>query len=334
MISENLLEVHNLGKSFRTHHRGDSLWETFRSVFARRYIERQVLHDLTFDVGAGEVLGLVGLNGAGKTTAIKILSGVLHPDTGQVRVLGENPWNKSRKLRMSSALIMGQRFQANPDLTAYDSFRFFGIMYDLTPEEIRHRAGFLAELLGMNQDDLTKQVRRLSLGQKMKVELILSFLHFPRIAYLDEPTLGLDCISQSAVRDFLKSYVVEKKAAIVLTSHYFKDIEELSNRLFLLHKGRCLFYGQTDALRECLPRSARVFVKLLSPLLEEDLVELGIIMPSGNCDGRVFEYEFVCSCDSVSNLISRLVHKYGISEISIEEDDLESIVRRLYERDV
>jgi len=182
--------------------------------------------NISFAVNPGEILGLIGLNGAGKTTTIKMVSRIIKPDSGTIKVLGCDPFLRSRHYRKRVALVIGQKGQLNPDLSIIDSVKLYASIYSIDKSEALQRARMMAEELKLAEEDLQKQVRSLSLGQRMKGELILSFIHLPTIVFLDEPSLGLDFITQRAIRNYLKNYKRRYGASIILTSHYITDIEE------------------------------------------------------------------------------------------------------------
>lgn len=213
-----------------------------RGLFNRQYITKTALKDVSLEIKQGEMVGLIGANGAGKTTLVKILAGIIHPSGGSVSVMGHDPWNRDNELRKQMALIMGQKAQLWYDLPALDSYLLLKEIYQI-PEGIYHQQiEFLADVLQI-KDQLKIQVRKLSLGERMKVELMGALLHRPNVVYLDEPTIGLDLMAQKAVRKFLKNYQKEFKPIILLTSHYMEDIKELCPRVILIKSGELIFDG-------------------------------------------------------------------------------------------
>ena len=242
----NVIEVENVSKTYKTHIKGGILSDLFQH---RKYMYIAAVHDVSFSVGESEIFGLIGLNGAGKTTLIKLVAGVMKADTGNIAIMREDPFKKSIQYRNTVSLIMGQNNQLNTDLTIMDNILFMAAMYRIHQDVAIQRTVAMREKLMLAEEDLRKQVRMLSLGQRMKGELILSFLHLPKIIFLDEPTLGLDFMAQNAVRHFLADYVQQHKASIILTSHYIKDIEELCERVLILFKGGTIYCGSVEELK-------------------------------------------------------------------------------------
>lgn len=328
-----LIEVKDLCKSFKTHYRDESLVGSIKSFFNRKYQNIEILKGLNFSVKGGEILGLIGLNGAGKTTTIKILAGVLNKTSGSLNILGLDPWNKTKEFKKSISLVMGQRFQANSDLIPKDIFKFFSIMYGLDHETYLIRSEMLCKMLGLTKNETNKQVRQLSLGQKMKVELVISMLHFPKVIFLDEPTLGLDFISQKTIRVFLKKYAKDNNAAIILTSHYFKDIEELSDRIFIINKGTEIFSGDIKQLKKESMQISTVTIKSSEELSFSyfDISEEFNI--SKNVEDDTYIYIVNIEKERTSEFLSSAYKEYNsIIDISIEEDSLECIIDNLYKR--
>ena len=205
------------------------------------------LANITFSVSHGEILGIIGKNGAGKTTLIKILSGIMVPDSGEVEVMGTNPFKRIKSYRNSVAIIMGQKSQMDEDISIYDNALFMASIYGINRETADIRISSLSSKLGLTTQ-LKQQVRTLSLGERMKGDLLIAFLHTPTIIFLDEPTIGLDYSTQCSVRSFLKEYVKQNNASLILTSHNIDDIKELSDNILILNEGKQLFLGTISEL--------------------------------------------------------------------------------------
>jgi ABC-2 type transport system ATP-binding protein len=247
MPAQPAISVNGLRKVYRAHKKAPGLWGSVRSLFFRKYEEVVAVDDISFDVAEGELVGFLGPNGAGKTTALKMLSGLLHPSGGKATVLGYTPFERKYPFLREISLVMGQKNQLWWDLPAYDSFLLNIELYRLDSEKARKRIDELAEWLEVT-DKLRVQVRKLSLGERMKLELIAALLHEPRVIFLDEPTIGLDVVSQRRIRAFIRDYSQRGNTTILLTSHYMADISELCRRVVVIGKGRLLYDGELSAL--------------------------------------------------------------------------------------
>ncbi|MGH2377183.1 MAG: ABC transporter ATP-binding protein [Candidatus Limnocylindria bacterium] len=246
-MSDRVVEVRDLRKVYRVHEREEGLAATVRSLYRRRYREVLAVDGVTFDISAGEVVGFLGPNGAGKTTTLKMLSGLLFPTSGMARVLGHAPFGRDHGFLRQITLLMGNRTQLVWDIPAADSFRVLQEIYSLPEDRYRATVTELTELLDL-EPLLHKPVRNLSLGERMKVEFAAGLIHSPRIAFLDEPTLGLDVSMQVRIRRFVAEYNRRTGATILLTSHYMDDVVALCKRVLVIHHGRLLYDGDLSAL--------------------------------------------------------------------------------------
>ena len=237
-----MIKVENLHKTFKVHKKEPGLKASGKSLFSRKWIEKKALVDVSLSIGEGEILGLVGANGAGKTTLVKILSGIIHPTSGTTHVLGFNPWERHNDFRKQIALIMGQKAQLWWDLPAEDCFLLLREIYQIPKKQYEENLSFLSNTLNIS-DQMNIQIRRLSLGERMKMELIAALLHNPRVVFLDEPTIGLDLTAQRAIRQFLLNYRQKHRPAMILTSHYMEDIEQLCERIIILRQGSVVYDG-------------------------------------------------------------------------------------------
>jgi len=244
---EAVVHVAGLEKVFKVPEREAGLRASVASLFKRRWRDVRAVDGVSFEVGAGEVVGFLGPNGAGKTTTLKVLSGLLHPTGGEARVLGHVPWKRERDYLRRMTLVMGNRNQLQWDLPALDSFELNRAIYRLPREDFRTTRDELIELLDIG-DLVRKPVRQLSLGERMKVEVVGSLLHLPQVLFLDEPTIGLDVTMQKRIRSFVAAYNERFGATVLLTSHYMADVEALCKRVIVIHHGRLLFDGRLDAL--------------------------------------------------------------------------------------
>ncbi|MEK6580517.1 MAG: ATP-binding cassette domain-containing protein, partial [Bdellovibrionota bacterium] len=243
-----MIQVQGLTKTFRFHTKGAGLKGSVRALFFRKWQEKQALKGVSLNVSPGEIVGLVGANGAGKTTLVKALAGIIHPTSGTAQVLGFTPWERNNAFRKQIALIMGQKAQLWWDLPAEDCFLLLREIYQIPDKDFKERLSFLTHHLNVAKE-LNIQMRRLSLGERMKMELIAALLHHPKVVFLDEPTIGLDLTAQRAIRDFILKYRSEFKPAMILTSHYMEDIEKLCERIVIIREGQFVFDGSLKKVK-------------------------------------------------------------------------------------
>lgn len=239
------ISVDQLAKNYRVFEKEEGIAGAVKSLFVRKYKEVEAVKGVSFTVEEGEIVGYIGPNGSGKTTTLKMLSGLIRPTYGTVEVGGFVPSERKKEFKKMFSIVMGQKNQLWWDLPAQESFELFRAVYEVDKKTYLKRKDMLTELLEVG-DLLDKPVRTLSLGERMKMEIIGSLLHNPRLLLLDEPTLGLDIISQQKIRNFLKEINKEEKTTIVLTSHYMKDIEELCGRMIVINKGSIIYDGNLE----------------------------------------------------------------------------------------
>src|SRR5436189_4561912 len=247
-----VIEVQGLTKSFRTYKKNPGLSGAIRGLFHREYATTLAVKDVSFTIEEGELVGFLGPNGAGKTTTLKMLSGLLYPTSGAARVLGYVPWERKDGYRRQFALLLGQKNQLWWDLPARESLELNAKIYGIESATFERTVAEMTELLAV-KDKLNVSVRELSLGERMKMELIAALLHQPKVLFLDEPTIGLDVVSQKTVREFLREHNARRKTTILLTSHYMADIQALCKRVVIIDHGTIFFDG---SLSEVVDRFA------------------------------------------------------------------------------
>jgi len=319
-----MIEVRNLSKTFRVYTKEPGLVGSMRSLVKRKWIDKQALDQVSLNVAPGEIVGLVGANGAGKTTLVKLLAGIIHPSSGSINVLGFTPFERAAEFRRQIALIMGQKAQLWWDLPAADCFVLLREIYQVAPHLHRERVEMLVEALGV-RDQLKVQIRRLSLGERMKMELIAALLHQPRVIFLDEPTIGLDLSAQAAIRSFILSYSKEFRPAIILTSHYMEDIERLCERLVLIRNGRFVFDGALSTITARFDQSRYITIHTEQPAQESTLGELrkrGIEIIT-SVDGEI---KLRTDRRRVAETISNALATLAIRDLKIESTDLGTII--------
>jgi ABC-2 type transport system ATP-binding protein len=239
------IETKDLKRVFKTYQKPEGLMNSIKGIWNREYAEKVALNSTTLSLEQGKIIGLVGANGAGKTTLLKMLSGLVVPTSGEARVLGFKPWERDYDFLRQISILLGQKNQLWWDISPMDSYALLARIYDLEPNAARLKVHELAEVLNCTHV-LNTQLRRLSLGERMKMEIIGSLLHDPRVLFLDEPTIGLDIVAQESIRNFLQKYVKEKQPTVILTSHYMDDIATLADKLLLISQGNIVYQGTVD----------------------------------------------------------------------------------------
>lgn len=319
-----VIRVKNLKKHFKVHEKEAGLKGSIKSLFKRKYRNVKAVDDVTFEIEQGELIGFIGQNGAGKTTSLKMLSGLLYPTEGEVSVLGFKPWERKSEFQKQFSLVMGQKNQLWWDLPPIETFNLNKEIYEIKESTYKKTLATLVDLLEV-QDILKVQVRKLSLGQRMKCELIAALLHNPKVLFLDEPTIGLDVVMQKTMRDFIKKYNAEFKATIILTSHYMEDVKQLCKRVVIIDHGKIYFDG---LLQDVIDRYARN--KILTVVFEEvvnrkDLETIGEVKEFEGPQAKIL----VARKDTARKSIE-LLQKFNVDDINIEEPPIEAIIREVF----
>ena len=323
-----VIQVDQLSKSFRTYKKEPGLAGAVKGLFRRKYETVHAVQEISFAIEEGELVGFVGPNGAGKTTTLKMLAGLLYPTSGAARVLGYVPWERPDGYRRQFALLLGQKNQLWWDLPARDSFELNRHIYGLEREDFERTVQELAALLGV-EDKLAVMVRELSLGERMKMELIAALLHHPRVLLLDEPTLGLDVVSQKTVRDFLRHHNAATRTTILLTSHYMADIEALCERVLIIDHGRLFFDGRLDEVLQRHADDKLITIELGpgGPPPHDRLARHGEVLELSPARLRLRVRR-----DQVIPVCKALLDELPVKDIDIEDPPIEEIVRRLFAR--
>jgi ABC-2 type transport system ATP-binding protein len=323
-----MISVENLSKTFRVHKKEPGLWNSARSLIRRKWHEVHALKSVSLNVGPGEIVGLVGANGAGKTTLVKCLAGVIFPTSGSAQVLGFTPWERRDGFRRQIALIMGQKAQLWWDLPAGDGFLLLREIYRIPEAEYKSSLEALAAALQIT-DKLTTQIRRLSLGERMKMELIAALLHKPKVVFLDEPTIGLDLTAQRSIRDFLLRYRESHEPAMLLTSHYMKDIEKLCRRIVIIREGEIVYDG---GLRQVLDRYATHKQITVSWDSLDSQAPPADILPPALGEIHVREPGLLKAKvprQKIAEASALLLQRLAATDLSVEEEDIGTIIEAL-----
>jgi len=323
-----MIEVRNLTRVFRTYKKQPGFWGGVKGLFKREFEETAAAKDITFDIAEGEFVGFLGPNGAGKTTTLKMLSGLIYPTSGTARVAGYDPTKRENAYRRLFALVLGQKNQLWWDLPAIESFNLIRAIYGLDPADYKATLDELVALLDVGKK-LNVMVRELSLGERMKMELIAALLHRPRVLFLDEPTIGLDVISQRAVRQFLRDYNRRHRVTILLTSHYMADIKELCDRVIVIHKGTKIYDGALDRLENAGGARKKIITFLPGGTEFPDTWQSQHGETKRDADTGKFTVR--ASSDQVVALSQEILGTGPVADITIEDIPLEDVIAELFQ---
>jgi ABC-2 type transport system ATP-binding protein len=321
-LSDAAVHVDGLTKIFKVPEREGGLGAALRSVFRRQWREVHAVDSISFDIPHGEVVGFLGPNGAGKTTTLKMLSGLLYPTSGEPRVLGYVPSRRERDYLRQMTLVMGNRNQLQWDLPALDSFELNRAIYRLRREDFLETRDELIELLEIG-DLVRKPVRNLSLGERMKVEVVGALLHLPRVLFLDEPTIGLDVTMQKRIRNFIAEYNRRHGATVLLTSHYMADVEALCKRVIVIHHGRILFDGDLSALSNQFAA-----YKTIEVALADGAVPLDAYGEVLERDGDRVKLR-VPKADT-ARVAARVLSEQQVADLTIEDPPIEDVIELVF----
>jgi ABC-2 type transport system ATP-binding protein len=319
-----IIEVEGLTKIYRTYRKEQGLWGAIKGLGKRTYDEVRAVDGVSFRIDEGEFVGFLGPNGAGKTTVLKMLSGLLYPTSGKARVLGFTPWERHDAMKRQFSLLMGQKNALWWDLPARESLELNRAIYGIDPAKFRRIVGELSELLDVT-DKMNVMVRELSLGERMKMELIAALLHSPSVLFLDEPTIGLDVISQKKVREFLRAYNAERPIVTMLTSHYMQDIEELCARVIVIDGGRIFFDGPLEKIVDRFATDKILGLEFENRDAARRFEGMGAVVEQTDLTVklRVPRAEVAAVC-------RRAFDAYAVRDISVQEVPIEEVIAQLF----
>ncbi|MCC7352375.1 MAG: ATP-binding cassette domain-containing protein [Anaerolineae bacterium] len=320
------IEVANLAKYYYVHQKEPGLAGSLRSFVRRKYTDVRAVDGITFAIEPGEIVGFLGPNGAGKTTTLKVLSGLLYPTSGRATVLGYVPHHRAKEYLKRITLVMGQKQQLIWDLPAMETFLVNQAVYEVESAQFATTLAELTEMLEL-APLLKKQVRKLSLGERMKCELAAALLHRPQVLFLDEPTIGLDVNMQANVRQFVADYNRRYGATVILTSHYMADVTALCKRIIIIDKGKILYDGDLPALIARLSPYKVVKVTLAEPLADGRLAAYGQVQARSD-----LEAELLVPRESTSQVAARLLMDLPVADVTIQEPPIETIIGQIFTR--
>lgn len=320
-MSELVIKTNQLARSYRTYRREPGLLAAMKGLFSKTSVVKHALLPIDLEITRGQIVGLVGANGAGKTTLLKLLSGLIFPTSGTASVLGYTPWERPNPFLRQISLLLGQKNQLWWDIPASDSFHLLVEIYDLDKTATLKRVEELAARLDCLHV-LKVPLRRLSLGERMKMELIGCLLHSPKILFLDEPTIGLDVVAQTNIRQFILEELKGKDVTIILTSHYMDDIALLADRLLLMSHGAIAYDGTVDHFMSLTPSTKRLVADFTMPLIEELALSPNLKIPLG-----ALSFDRSLSSEELFDALKIITSLAPIRDLKIEEPDFEDVIR-------
>ncbi len=320
-----IIEVENLCKTYRVFRKQKGLIGAVRGLIRREYKEVRAVDGVSFTIEPGEMVAFLGPNGAGKTTTLKMLSGLIFPTSGTARVLGYVPWERADAFRRRFSLVMGQKNQLWWDLPAADSFELHREIYSLPRDNYQRTLGELIELFQVKE--LTRQpVRELSLGERMKMELIASLLHQPQLLLLDEPTIGLDVVAQVTIQKCLKEYNSQRGVTMLLTSHYMRDVEALCNRVLVITHGQVVYDGALAQITEQFGRSKLVRLQFAEDICAENLADFGDVT---RCEGPVVDLKV--ERERLPHVLEAILSSYTVLDMNVQDPPLDQVIARVFQ---
>ena len=323
-----MITVEHLKKDFTYYKKHTGLKGSLHNIFHRESLTKEAVRDISFSVGKGEMIGFLGPNGAGKTTTLKMLSGILYPTGGKVEVDGYVPWERKNEFKRRISIVMGQKNQLWWDLPASDSFYLNKCIFGVDDGSYRDIIMELSELLDV-KELLNVQVRRLSLGERMKMEILAALIHRPDILFLDEPTIGLDILSQKKIREFLKAYNEQWKTTVIITSHYMADIEALCDRTVIINQGQLVDDGKLGDINRILGEKKLLSVKTSAAVGVESWKAFGVVRELNEA-GPVLEVPQ----EKVKEVLGAILSGFAVEDFTVTDIPLEESIARFYQKEV
>jgi ABC-2 type transport system ATP-binding protein len=324
-----IIKVENLSKIFKKPIRGEGLSGMIKSFFSRKYEEVRAVDGISFEIEEGEIVGYIGANGAGKSTTIKMMCGILHPTSGSVRVAGLDFEGNRQKINRQMGVVFGQKTQLWWDIPLIETFKILKSIYEVSDEEYEERFGYLCDLLDM-KPFLNQTVRSLSLGQRMRADFAAALIHSPKIVYLDEPTIGLDVLVKDKIRGAIKELNKKYNITVILTTHDMKDIEELCSRIIIIDKGKILYDGKLTDIKYRFGNTKTIYIPSNITLDGGALKEkFGEVTVEAADDRQAIK--FSQNDVDLDDMLLYLINNYHIKDFKIEDISIEDITKKLYE---
>lgn len=322
-----IIETRGLTRAYETYIKPEGLLNSVKGFWNRKTEAKVALHPTDLTIEGGQIVGLVGGNGAGKTTLLKLLSGLIYPTGGEARVLGFKPSERKAEYLRQVSILLGQKNQLWWDIPAADSFDLLARIYDIDSNEAKRRTRELAEILQCSEL-LHVQLRRLSLGERMKMEIIGSLMHRPRVLFLDEPTIGLDIVAQTTIRTFLADYVEREKPTVILTSHYMDDISKLADRLLLISQGKIVYDGTVESFMVKAERRQKLTLKFITPPTSDIEIAKGITVSAGAAG-----LDVELPVEEIAPAIQKTMAFTAVENLKIQEADFEDVIHGFLEKE-
>lgn len=322
------IEVKNVSKTFKVSKRASGVPGMVANLFVPKFEKKQAVKDISFSIEQGEMVGFIGPNGAGKSTTIKMLSGILYPDSGEIKVNGFVPYKQRKDYVGSIGVVFGQKSQLQWDLPVIDSFELLKAIYRVPDEVYRKNLNRFTEMLDMG-GFLNQPVRQLSLGQRMRADIVAALLHSPKIVFFDEPTIGVDVVGKEKIREFIRELNAEDQVSMLFTTHDMQDIEKTCKRLIIIDKGSKVYDGSLSGVRETYGTTRQLDVEFqeaceIAPMKDVEIRRL----EDGN--GRKMRFEFENKKVQIQELMNVLLANYDVKDLYISEPEIESIIRKIY----
>ena len=325
-----LIEVKNLKKEFKKPVRKEGVIGYIKSLFSRKYTSLYAVNDVSFSIDQGEIVGYIGANGAGKSTTVKMMCGILHPTSGSVTIDNKDILKYRKQINKEIGVVFGQKTQLWWDIPLIETFKILKSIYEISDEDYNERFKFLCDLLDLN-DFLDQNVRSLSLGQRMRADFAASLIHNPKILYLDEPTIGLDVLVKDKIRKAIKILNKKYKTTIILTTHDMKDIEELCSRIIIIDKGKILYDGNLENIKYKFGNIKTIIFKNNAKFNKDELIKEFKTISIKENDSNDILISFSLNEVNLDNLLLSLINKYKVEDFKINDISIEDITKELYE---
>ena len=324
-----LIEVKNLSKVFKKPIRGEGLIGMVKTLFSRKYEEIKAVDDISFNIDSGEIVGYIGANGAGKSTTIKMMCGILHPTSGQVVIDGMTFDKKRRDINCNMGVVFGQKTQLWWDIPLIETFKILKSIYEISDEDYNERFNYLCDLLDL-REFLDQNVRSLSLGQRMRADFAAALIHSPKIVYLDEPTIGLDVLVKDKIRKAVKELNRKYNITVILTTHDMKDIEQLCSRIIIIDKGKILYDGSLQNIKFKFGNTKTILLPKNITLNEEFTLKFKDIEVTTTDENIVLKFSL--NEVNLDDVLLELINNYHVADFKIEDISIEDITMKLYEK--
>lgn len=326
------ITVENISKTYKINKRGKGIPGMVANLFVPKYELKEAVKNVSFNIDEGEMVGFIGPNGAGKSTTIKMLSGILYPDKGNITINGKVPYKQRKNYVRDIVVVFGQKSQLQWDLPVIDSFELLKAIYRIPENTYKNNLGRFTEMLKMN-DFLKQPVRQLSLGQRMRADIVAALLHSPKIVFFDEPTIGVDVVGKETIREFIRELNAQDKVTMIFTTHDMQDIEKTCNRLIIIDEGSKVYDGDLLGIREQYGTTRTLDLELQQECIIEPIKNVIITRPEDQ-NGKRWQLQFEQGEVQIQALMSDLLSKYQVKDMNIAEPEIESIIRKIYSGEV